>query len=951
MPEDAVCERRPVPLRALLVSLAAFVVAAVLALGGSRAPPLYDTYSWLLLLVPAFVLAYYCRWPAAAWMIGIGAALILALQWAGRLVLGTPLDSSYPLWAAAALVMLALGVGMVGRRLERERRDALVLAYTDPLTGLPNRRLLDFMLTKEFAAAQRGRPLSVVLFDVDGFGRYNERYGRSAGDFALRRIADALDQHMRLMNVGGRYGPDSFLAILSGEKVDGAWVFAERTRQAIADLEMGPGGGATVSVGVASYELWMRESAELLEAVGRALDRARRHGGNRVVCETTAEEEWELPRDLAALPPEMQAAFEHAWRRQAVEDAEVRFRKLFDGVPVGLYRATPEGEILDANSALVRILGYPDRQSLIRVNAGELYADPEDRKRWQERLKKEGLVRDFEVRLRRYDGTVIWGRDTARAVRGRDGVVRYYTGVLEDITERKRAEEELREANEKLRAVFDAAPVALISLDRAGRVLSWNRAAEEIFGWSEEEVVSRAPPFVSDEHEDEFALLLDRVKRGEALLGVEVRRQRRDGTPVDLNIYAAPLFGSDGSVMGIMGMVVDVTERRELEARLLQSQKMESIGRLAGGVAHDFNNLLTVILGNCELVLADLPEGDPRRGDVEDIRSAAEHAAALTRQLLAFSRRQILQPKVLSLNTVVKEMLEMLGRIIGEDIELVTELDPSLANTLADPVEMGQVIMNLAVNARDAMPDGGRLFIKTANVFLARDALALAERVPAGGYVALSVTDTGVGMDSETASRIFEPFFTTKEAGRGTGLGLSTVYGIVKQSGGYISVESEPGQGTTFTIYLPRYQEAVAGGTEGQGEPGPPKADPPPAGDVGGTILLVEDEPGLRESIRRGLEREGFRVLEARDAAEALKVCAGHAGDIDVLVTDVALPGMDGPELGRRVVEARPGVKVLYTSGYAASLAGREGVAAPGDFLQKPYTPSDLGKKIRELLA
>jgi diguanylate cyclase (GGDEF)-like protein/PAS domain S-box-containing protein len=816
VPEEVPGARKEIPLRALWLSLAALAVATYGAFSSPELLAGYDALSWLLILVPAFLLAYYRGWVATTRLIGAGTLLVLFLELLAEHAFNASVNWVFLFWVAVVLLTVGLGLAVVSELLQRERRAALVLAYSDPLTGLPNRRLLEFMLEKEFAAAQRGRPLSVVLFDVDGFGLYNSRYGPLAGDFALRRIAATLDHHMRLMNVGGRYDGDAFLAILSGEKVDGAWVFAERTRQAIAGLLLGTDEGATVSVGVASYELWMRDPSELMDAANRALAAARSQGGDRVVCETVDEDQWELPRDLTALPPDMQAAFEHAWRRQAVEDAEVRFRKLFDGVPVGLYRAKPDGEILDANPALVRMFGYPDRQSLIRVNARDLYADPEDRLRWQERLKKEGLVRDFEVRLRRFDGTVIWGRDTARAVLGRDGVVRYYTGVLEDITERKRAEEELRKANEKLRAVFDAAPVALISLDRDGNVLSWNKTAENIFGWSESEVLHRPPPFVSEDRQDEFRVLLDRVNSGESLLGVEVRRRKRDGTPVDLSIYAAPLFDSDGSVAGIMGMAVDVTERRELEARLMQAQKMESIGRLAGGIAHDFNNLLTVILGNCEIVLGDMSPDNPQHGDVEDIRNAAEHAAGLTRQLLAFSRRQILQPKVLSLNTVVTEMLEMLSRIIGEDIELVTDMDPSLANTKADPVEMGQMVMNLAVNARDAMPQGGRLSIRTETVVLARETLAHTETVPAGQYVALSVSDTGIGMDHDTMSRIFEPFFTTKETGQGTGLGLSTVYGIVKQSGGYISVDSEPGKGTTFTVYLPRH----GGEAEPADEPG-----------------------------------------------------------------------------------------------------------------------------------
>ncbi len=933
--------RKQIPLRALLLSIAALLVAVWGAFSQPDILGGYDALSWLLILVPAFLIAYYRGWRATTRALAVGTGIILGLELVAEHVFGAQVDWFFLFWVAVVLLAVGIGLAVLSELLQRERRDALVLAYSDAQTGLPNRRLLEFMLEKEFAAAQRGRPLSIVLFEIDRFGEYNDKYGEQAGDEALRQIGARLDRHMRLMNIGGRYVGASFLAILSGEKVDGAWVFAERTREGIASLELPTGVNPSVSVGVASYELWMRESHELIDAAGRALTRANGKGGNCVVCETTAEYEDELSRELAGLPSDDQAAAERAWRRQAVEDAEVRYRRLFDGVPVGLYRATPDGEILDCNPALVRMLSYPDRQSLLAVNATDLYVDEEDRVRWRQRLRSETLVRDYEVRLRRYDGSIIWGRDTAREVLGVGGVVRYYTGVLEDVTARKEAEEELRRANEQLQAVFEAAPLAVMALDREGNVLSWNTAAERIFGWSEEEVLGRRPPYVTEDKREEFGGYLGRVLGGESIIGADVRRQKKDGTPIDCSGYAAPLYSADGSVAGIMTIMVDVTERRDLEARLAQSQRMESIGLLAGGVAHDFNNLLTVILGNCELVLGDIPADSPQRPDIEDIRNAADHAAALTRQLLAFSRRQVLQPKVLSLNTVVAEIMEMLRRIIGEDIDLVTEPDSALASTRADPVEMGQVVMNLAVNARDAMPEGGRLLIKTENVDVLRDAAADGDTIPPGSYVALSISDTGHGMDKDTMSRIFEPFFTTKHTGKGTGLGLSTVYGIVKQSGGYISVQSEPGRGATFRIYMPELREVA----EETGEDTPVRA-----GAGSETILLVEDEAALRTPMRRGLEKEGYSVIEADSAREALEICKEYEGEIHLMVTDLVMPGMDGLELGKRIAPLRPGMKVLYTSGYSEDVIDREGVTEADDFLQKPYTPSALGWRIRQLL-
>ena len=933
--------RKRIPTRALLLSIAALAVAVWGAFSSPEILDGYDALSWLLILIPAFLIAYYRGWRATTRALAVGTVAVLGLELIAEHVFGAQVNWVFLFWVAVTFVAIGLGLAVLSELLQRERRDALVMAYSDALTGLPNRRLLDFMLEKEFAAAQRGRPLSVVLFEIDKLAEYNADYGDPAGDEALRQIGATLDHHMRLMNIGGRYVGASFLAILSGEKVDGAWVFAERTREGVAKLELPTGASPSVSVGVASYEVWMRGSEELIEAAGRALSRANGQGGNRVVCETAVEADDKLALDLTTLPPEMQEVFEHGRRRQAVEDAERRYRQLYTGVPVGLYRAAPDGQLLDVNPALVQMFGYPDRHTLMAVNARDFYVDPEDRDRWQARLRKETLVREYDVRMRRYDGSIFWGRDTAREVLGRDDVVRYYTGVLEDITARKEAEEELREANEKLQAVFEAAPVALMALDPDGKVRSWNAGAERMFGWSENEVLGRTPPFVPEAKNEEFRSLMKRVVGGESIIGVEVQRQRRDGTPIDCNGYAAPLYSADGKVSGSMTIMVDVTERRDLEARLAQSQKMESIGRLAGGVAHDFNNLLTVILGNCELVLGDIPDDSRQRADIEDIRNAANHAAALTRQLLAFSRRQILQPKVLSLNTVLTEMMDMLSRIIGEDIELVTELDPALENTKADPVEMGQVLMNLAVNARDAMPEGGRLSIRTENIDVLPDAAADDDTIRPGGYVALSIGDTGLGMDEDTLSRIFEPFFTTKQKGKGTGLGLSTVYGIVKQSGGYVSVDSAPGKGTTFKIFLPELRE-------GEEEAGDEPTVPASAGSE--TILLVEDEAALRAPMRRGLEKDGYTVIEAGDAAEALQVCEKHDREIHLMITDLVMPGMDGLELGRRVTESRPRMKVLYTSGYSEDAVTNDGVTEPGDFVQKPYTPTELAKKIRRML-
>ena len=385
-----------------------------------------------------------------------------------------------------------------------------------------------------------------------------------------------------------------------------------------------------------------------------------------------------------------------------------------------------------------------------------------------------------------------------------------------------------------------------------------------------------------------------------------------------------------------------VTERRLLEDQLRQSQKMEAVGKLAGGVAHDFNNLLTAILGYSSLLLDDMPANAPTRREIEQIQHAAQSAASLTQQLLAFSRRQILQPRILDLNDVVRSIEPMLKRIIGEDVNLQTKLSPSLAHVSADPGQIEQIIVNLAVNARDAMPGGGRLTIETADVMLDESYTAQHAVTTVGPHVMLAVSDTGRGMDMQTRERIFEPFFTTERRGEGTGLGLATVYGIVKQSGGSIWVYSEPGQGATFKVYLPATSQDVT----------QPAAAPAPKGIEGTeTILVAEDQAEVRSIVRTILSRHGYKVLEATDGEEALRILRDHPGRIHLLLTDVVMPSIGGPELVRRLRETHPSIRVLYTSGYTDEAIVRHGVLEPGiAFLEKPFTPTTLLTKVREVL-
>ncbi|MCH8948321.1 MAG: response regulator, partial [Acidobacteria bacterium] len=425
--------------------------------------------------------------------------------------------------------------------------------------------------------------------------------------------------------------------------------------------------------------------------------------------------------------------------------------------------------------------------------------------------------------------------------------------------------------------------------------------------------------------------------------GLEVEWKRKDGTPITVRLSGRAVRGAQGELAYFEGIAENITEQRLLEAQLRQAQKMEAVGRLAGGVAHDFNNLLMVMRGYTELLLGRLSANDPLRRNAEEIQKAADRATSLTQQLLAFSRKQVMQPKVFDLNAVVSDTEKMLRRLIGEDIELATILGAELGRVKADPGQIEQVILNLAVNARDAMPQGGKLVMETANVELTQAFARQHPGVTPGPHVMLAMSDTGVGMDAETQARIFEPFFTTKEKGKGTGLGLATVYGIVKQSGGYIWVYSEAGQGTTFEIYLPRVEDAVTADQEEHA------VSQPPSGSE--TVLLVEDEEPVRKLAREFLESSGYTVLEAEDPVEAMHLSDRHQGPIHLMVTDVVMPKMSGHELAQQMASVRPEMKVLYVSGYTDDALGQYGVPTQDSFfLQKPFSLDTLARKMRTLL-
>ena len=507
----------------------------------------------------------------------------------------------------------------------------------------------------------------------------------------------------------------------------------------------------------------------------------------------------------------------------------------------------------------------------------------------------------------------------------------------------RRSETALRDAHEQLQAVIQSSPLAIYALDRAGNVLTWNPAAEALYGWRAAEVVGGSLPTLTQDGDAEDHAVRARVLRGEAVKGAEVTHRRRDGLPVSISLSVAPLYGAGRQVAGMLSIAADLTEMRRLEVQYRQSQKLEAIGRLAGGIAHDFNNILTAILSTSELLLTDLVPGSHVHDDVDEIRRAAQRAAGLTRQLLVFSRQQVFEPRVVDVNALVIEAEQLLRRLIGEDIELRTALAPALGAVRADPSQLEQVILNLVVNARDAMPRGGVVTIETTDVEL--DGGYADRHVPArpGPYVLLAVSDTGVGMDAATQARLFEPFFTTKPPSEGTGLGLATVYGIVKQSSGYIWAYSEPDHGTTFKIYLPRVGRAPETVAVQDVAMAPLRGSE--------VILLVEDQDDVRRLTQRMLESAGYVVLAAASGHEALRLAERHTGSIHLLVTDVVMPGMHGHEVALLLAPTRPEMKVLYVSGYPDASIVHQGLLKPGvAFLQKPFGPDVLTRKVREVL-
>jgi PAS domain S-box-containing protein len=626
--------------------------------------------------------------------------------------------------------------------------------------------------------------------------------------------------------------------------------------------------------------------------------------------------------------------------KRSLKQSEKRYRDLFEHNLAGVYHTTIDGGFLDCNEAFAKIYGYATREEALRLGAEDLHSSSEARQEFLSELMESGSLVNFESRGVRKDGGLIWLLENASLVADEQGGLTEIVGTLVDITQRKQTEETMRLQSAALMAT--ASSIAIT--DREGSIVWANPAFLELSGYGATAAIGRNLRDLAQSKANDpafYQALWDTLQVGEAWRG-EITGRRADGHlyPVDQSI--TPVRDARGEITHFVALLHDLTEAKRLEAQFLQAQKMETLGQLAGGIAHDFNNLLTVISGTAELASASLKEGDFLHGELEEIRRTGQRAAALTRQLLAFSRQQIVVPAVMDLGALVLGMQDMLRRLLGERIEFVVEPPTEASCVLADRGQIEQVVMNLVVNARDAMAGGGTLTVRTRRVVLDQAQAKACPPLAPGPHIVLTVSDTGTGMDEETRAKIFEPFFTTKDPGKGTGLGMATVFGIVHQTAGSITVESELGVGTTIEIFLPQ-AEAVAD------KRAPTQTERAVQGNE--TILVVEDQEALRRLTVRILKSAGYKVVAAGDAEEAKRWLDRREEPVHLVLTDLVMPGMSGQSLAAWIAETRPETKILLTSGYTDdAVLHHEVLENTVHFIGKPFSVAELSRRVRELL-
>jgi two-component system, cell cycle sensor histidine kinase and response regulator CckA len=626
---------------------------------------------------------------------------------------------------------------------------------------------------------------------------------------------------------------------------------------------------------------------------------------------------------------------------QALRERDDGYQVVFERNPTPMWVFDLDTHrFLAVNAAAVAEYGYPP-EKFLTLTIRDVYGEG-DLARFDD-----GLATDAQELYtglwehRRQDGTSLKVEIRSNDLSFQDRRARLIHAT--NVTARLQAEAARRESEQLLGTILESSDDAILSKTLDGTILTWNAGAERMYGYTADEVIG-GPVYLIVPPEDraELAASLQAVSGGARITPSETTRICKDGRRLSVSVGISPIVNRAGVVVGISSIARDITQRKATEDQLRQAQKMEAMGKLAGGIAHDFNNLLMLILGNAELAIEQLDLASPVRRDIDEIRMAGQSATLLTRQLLTFSRNGIVQAAVVDLNDVVTRLDTILKRTLGEDLELIVRQNPALWCVRADQSHIEQVLMNLVVNAREAMPDGGSMTVETDNVQLDESFVRTHAGAAVGAFVRLSVTDTGCGMTPEVRARIFDPFFTTKGPTNGTGLGLSTVSGIVQQAGGFMSVDSEPGAGSTFTVYLPHAVDQsaplaasavlpVGGGTE--------------------TILLVEDDSHIRALSARGLGRHGYTLLLARHAADAVKLADGYEGKIDLLLTDIVMPGVNGRALAERLSKSISDLKVLYTSGYTDSVATLQAIrASSAAFIQKPYSPDSLARKVRSVL-